>query len=245
MTNNWDFYFLQVDDKPASIYVDLGVHDSAPNPKLPHMAYVRLHMKEPRDDGLSSQTEFDTLIAVEDALKPLVDKETEYVGRCTTNSCRDFFFYISRPQTWATRVAFVMHAYGDYQYETGTREEPDWSSYLTYLYPSDADIQTIKNRHVCEALEGKGDKLSVPRELDHWAYFPDTDSLNSYVAEAGQLGFKVRAISSDGSRNDHCAQLWRIDIPAFNSIDDVTLPLFYLAAKHLGEYDGWESIIVT
>lgn len=48
ITDDWDFYFLQVDDKPASIY------DFAPNPKLPYMAYIRLHMREPRTDGLSS-----------------------------------------------------------------------------------------------------------------------------------------------------------------------------------------------
>jgi len=173
MTDDWDFYFLRVDDKPASIYVDLGAHGSAPNPKL------------------------------------------------------------------------RMRSFGGYQYEADSREEPDWSSYFSYLYPSDADRQTIENRRVCEALERNGDKLSEAREIDHWAYFPDAESLKAYVAEASQLGFEVRAISvPDESHQTYCAQLWRSDIPAFNAIDDVTLPLFDLAAKHGGEYDGWESIVV-
>ena len=247
MTDDWDFYFLRVDDKPASIYVDLGAHRSAPNPKLPHMAYVRLHMREPRDDGLSSQGEFDALVAVEDALKAtLVDADTDYVGRCTTNFCRDFFFYVSHPEAWPMRIAACMRSFSGYQYEVDTREEPDWSSYLSYLYPSDADRQTIQNRRVCEALERHGDKLSDAREIDHWAYFADPQSLNAYVAEAQDLGFKVRVVSApDEMRNNHCAQLWRSDIPAFHTIDDVTLPLFDLAAKHGGEYDGWESIVVT
>lgn len=247
MTDDWDFYFLRVDDKPASIYVDLGAHGFAPNPKLPHMAYVRLRMREPRSDGLSSREEFDALVAVEDALKAaLVDPETDYVGRCTTNSCRDFFFYVAHPGTWASRVAACMRSFGGYLYEADTREEPDWSSYFSYLYPSDADRQTIENRRVCEALERNGDKLSEAREIDHWAYFPDAESLKAYVAEATQLGFEVRAISvPDEAHRSYCARLWRSDIPAFNAIDDVTLPLFDLAAKHGGEYDGWESIVVT
>ncbi|WP_255991631.1 DUF695 domain-containing protein [Chitinolyticbacter albus] len=247
MTDDWDFYFLNVDDKPASIYVDLGVHDAAPNPALPHMAYVRLHMREPRDDGLSSQAEFDTLVAIEDALTAaLVNEETEYVGRCTTNFCRDFFFYVARPQAWSTRVAACMRAFEGYQYDVGTREEPDWSSYFSYLYPSDADLQTIENRRVCEALERNGDKLSEAREIDHWAYFGNEASLHAYVEAARQLGFKVRTISDDDEAcNKHCAQLWRSDIPAFNTIDDVTLPLFNLAATHGGEYDGWESVVVN
>lgn len=247
MTDDWDFYFLQVDDQPASIYVDLGTYASAPNPQLPHMAYVRLQMREPRDDGLSSQAEFDTLVAVEDALKAaLVDGGTDYVGRCTTNGCRDFFFYVAQPQRWSTRVAACMRSFADYRYKAGTQEEADWSCYLSYLYPSEADRQTIENRRVCYAMEQNGDKLSEAREIDHWAYFANAESLNAYVAEAMCLGFAVREISApDDASDQHCAQLWRSDIPAFNAIDDVTLPLFNLAAKHGGEYDGWESVVVA
>lgn len=247
MTDNWDFYFLQVDDKPASIYLDLGARDFAPNPELPHMAYVRLHMKHPRDDGLSSREEFDALAAVEDALTAaLVDVETDYVGRCTTDSCRDFFFYVARPQAWSSRVATCLRSFADYRYETGTRDEPDWSSYLSYLYPSDADRQTIENRRVCAMLAQNGDRLCAPREIDHWAYFPEAGLLNAYVKEALGLGFKVRSISAPDDRHDHhCARIWRSDTPAFDAIDDITLPLHYLAAKHGGEYDGWESVVVT
>jgi regulator of RNase E activity RraB len=247
MTDRWDFYFLRVDDKPASIYLDLGAHESAPNPKLTHMAYVRLHMREARDDGLSSQTEFDALNAVEDALTAaLVNEETNYVGRCTADFYRDFFFYVSQAQDWSSRVAACMRSFGNYRYEAGAREEPDWATYFSLLYPSDTDMESIENRHICEALERKGDKLSEAREIDHWAYFADKISLDAYVAEARQLGFKVREIRPpDDTCERHCAQLWRSDIPAFNAIDAVTLPLFNLAAKHGGEYDGWETFVVT
>lgn len=116
-----------------------------------------------------------------------------------------------------------MLSFDGYPYEADTREEPGWSSYFSYLYPSTADRQTIQNRRICEALERNGDKLSEPREIDHWAYFASAKSLTAYVKEALQLGVKVRAISAP----------------------DDTLPLFNLAAKNGGKYDGWESIVVT
>lgn len=246
MTDDWDFYFLRVDDKPASIYVDLGARKSAPDPRLPCMAYVRLHMKAPRSDGLSSQEEFETLVAIEDLLKGgLVGADTDYVGRCTTNSCRDFFFYVAEPATWTERVRRCMNEFPSYEYEAGTRQEPEWSSYLSYLYPSEADRQTIENRRVCEALERNGDQLSEPREIDHWAYFSDEASLRAYVEGASQLGFAVRAISAPHDPSGrHCAQLWRMDVPSFQAIDGVTLALFKLASTHGGEYDGWESVVV-
>jgi regulator of RNase E activity RraB len=39
--------------------------------------------------------------------------------------------------------------------------------------------------------------------------------------------------------------MWRTDVPTFDAIDEITGPLFNLAQKHGGEYDGWESIVVT
>lgn len=30
MSDNWDFYFCRIEDEPASIFVDLGIHDDAP-----------------------------------------------------------------------------------------------------------------------------------------------------------------------------------------------------------------------
>ena len=247
MTDDWDFYFVHVDSKPASMYVDLGAHADAPNPALPHMAYVRLRMNSPREDGLSSQGEFDTLVQIEDALKAaLIDDATDYVGRCTTDGCRDFFFYVGQPGSWSSRVERCMRAFAGHEYQTGTREEPDWSSYFSYLYPSDADRQTIENRRVCEALERNGDKLEAEREIDHWAYFPDAGSLQRYVDAAATLGFAVRAISApDEEQEFHCAQLWRVDVPSYNTIDDVTLPLFRLAAEHGGNYDGWETVVLA
>ncbi|ADE11353.1 DUF695 domain-containing protein [Sideroxydans lithotrophicus] len=247
MTDDWDFYFLNVDNKPASMFVDLGAHRLAPYSDLSHMAYIRLEMKSPRDDGLSSQEEYDSLLSIEKAIEAhLVDDEADYLGRCTTNSCRDFFFYIAQPQNWAERVANCMRAFPTYRYEVGNREDAGWSTYFSYLYPSPSNRQTIENRRVCEALERNGDKLRQSREIDHWSSFSEAAGRHAFVVEAMQLGFAVRSLSElDKGNTRYVAQLWRTDIPALNTIDDVTLPLFNLAYKHGGEYDGWESIVVT
>ena len=246
MTEDWDFYFVRVEGKLASMFVDLGAHSAAPNPNLPFMAYVRLHLKRPRENGLSSQDEFETLVAIEDALKAaLVGESIDYVGRATTNSCRDFVFYVAPQTDWQTQVAACIRSFDGYQYIAETREESDWSTYFNYLYPSDEDRQVIENRRVCETLESHGDLLSVAREIDHWAYFSDAKALNAYAADAQKLGFNVRElIHPDQNSARHCAQLWRLDTPAYDSIDGITLPLFNMAVTHGGEYDGWESVVV-
>lgn len=247
MTDDWDFHFLRVEDKPASIYVDLGALEFAPVAALPVLAYVRLRMNAPRADGLSSQEEFDALVAIEDHLEQqLAGSGTAYVGRCTTNACRDFFFYLADAAGWAARVADSMRAFPDYRFQADTRPEPDWACYREYLYPGPAAMQTIENRRVCDALSRHGDRLGAAREIDHWAYFPDARGRDAFVAAAHRLGFATRVVfDPDDEDPRYGAQIWRADIPSLAGIDDITLPLFELALEHGGEYDGWESVVVS
>jgi len=61
MSDDWDFYFCRVDDKPASIFLDLGIEKEAPVYGFSVMAYVRIRMQAKRDDGLSSPSAYTQL----------------------------------------------------------------------------------------------------------------------------------------------------------------------------------------
>jgi regulator of RNase E activity RraB len=247
MTDNWDFYASRVDGGPASIFVDLGIVADAPLSSHPYMAYVRLHMNQPRPDGLSSNEEFDTLVEIENALEArLCENEVGYVGRNTSGGFRDFYFYVSTETGWQSRVDAALAEFERYKYETGTREDSDWSVYLNFLLPGAVDRQRIENRRVCEALERYGDKLTLSREIDHWSYFPSRESVEAFIAEVTSDGFQVRDrhVSEDGDLR-FGAQVWRIDTPSYDQIDRVTLPLFEAAERHQGQYDGWECPVAA
>jgi len=246
MNEHWDYYFLRVDEQPASIFLNLALFDEAPLEHLPHMAYVRLYMQTPREDGLSNQDEFDALTALEDhVVGSLLGNDTAYVGRCTTQGCRDFFFYVANAEDWAARAAKAFELYPDYEYDTGTREDEDWALYFGYLYPSPMDIQTIQNRRVCEALEQDGDTLQMPRPIDHYAYFKTPANADAFVAAATPLGYEVKARGEPTETHDeYGVQLCREDTPSHEQIDAITLPLYELALQFEGEYDGWECPVV-
>jgi hypothetical protein len=59
------------------------------------MAYFSERMHALRPDGLSSQDEFDHLVALECSLETRVKAEAGAVhaGRCTTGGCHDFYRY--------------------------------------------------------------------------------------------------------------------------------------------------------
>jgi uncharacterized protein (TIGR01619 family) len=245
LSDNWDFYLCRVDDQPASIYVDLGIKEEAPLAGYPVMAYVQLNMRAARDDGLSSRAEFDALIAIEEHIVPQLcsGAEAVFVGRNTSNGCRDFYFYRESVNGWAERVAAAMAAFPDYRYESGSRSDPDWQTYFDFLFPNDYSLQSILNRRVCDALRREGDHLSEPREIDHWAYFTAKEVRNEFIAEAERLGFKVRTDLDDESGR-YGAQVFRSDIPGYETIDDLTWPLYEAARKLGGEYDGWETFVM-
>jgi regulator of RNase E activity RraB len=247
MTEEWDFYFLTVDHKPASIFLDMGAKKLAPVASLPFQAGLRIHMKAPREDGLSSKAEFDALVAIEDRLKAeLVSSQTAYVGRCTTDGCRDFYFYVEQPEVWEARAAACMKAAAEYDFEVFTEEDQTWSSYFEFLYPGARDQQRMGNRSVCSALEEKGDDLTAARDIDHWSYFRDADSRARFVRGAGELGFATRELSTtEDGEHRFVARVWRSDVPSYQTIDEVTLPLFDLAIACDGDYDGWECALVT
>jgi hypothetical protein len=247
MSDNWDFYLCRVDDEPASIFVDLGIARSAPTADYPYLAYISLHMQKPRTDGLSSQEEYESLSNIENRLSSLLDDNIAiYVGRNTSGGCRDYYFFAREVNAWKDLVSSAMMEFPDYKYDLGSHHDPDWKTYFAFLYPSDEDMERVHNRRVCESLESKGDLLNLPREIDHWIYFSDEESLTTFIATANKQGFKIRGfLTSKEPGKTHGVQLFRKDLPSFENIDDVTLPLYRAAKEAGGQYDGWESIVIN
>jgi hypothetical protein len=127
VSNDWDFYPLLIDSRPASIYVNLGLAKTAPVSAQPHMAYIRVFMRQPREDGLSSSEEFDVLLGLEDTL---IDRlasagATTYCGRNTSSGNRDFYFYTSDSAAFLASAEAAMAGHPEYKFEAGTRHDPE------------------------------------------------------------------------------------------------------------------------
>jgi len=248
MTDDWDFYFCRVDNRPASIFVDLGAAKDAPLGAYPVMSYVSLTMQNPRQDGLSSSEEFEALKSIEDHLDGELTsgRSAVYVGRNTSNGCRDFYFYCTDQLDWVTRVAESMRPFPGYTYKSSSRPDPEWRTYFDFLFPGDREMQSIQNRRVCESLQRQGDPLTQAREIDHWAYFPNRDARARFVKAATALGHMLRQEHDPQDDDDQFgAQVYRTDIPSLDGIDAVTWPLFNAAKEAGGEYDGWETVVMT
>ncbi len=243
MQGEWNFYACLIEDMPASIFLDLSLIGTVPLPGFDRLGYLRLYMNAPRPDGLSSNDEFDRLVALEDQvlaqLEP--DRRIRYVGRDTANGARTYYFYLAESVPFEDRAAQAMAAHPEYAFDAGEQDDPDWRVYRDFLYPRPRDLQAIRNRDVLQALRGHGDHLELPRPIDHWAYFPDAASAEAFAAWAEGEGFHLSPPppSSDGSFG---VRFDRIDQP--DAIDSINLPLVEKAKALGGDYDGWECQVI-
>ncbi|HVW02505.1 MAG TPA: DUF695 domain-containing protein [Planctomycetaceae bacterium] len=248
MSDHWDFYFAHVNDKPASLFVDLGIRESVPDPERPWLLWAWIYFQHPRDDGLSSSEEAETLSDIEDALNEAVENGVDgaLAGRITTDGRREFYYYGPSFAGFEDAIARGMERFAGYRWEAGSQQDPDWNQYLDLLYPGPRDWQRISNRHVIEQLQSSGDPLEKERPVQHWAYFPDEATRAQFVATIQPLGFSITSqevLEDEEHPLRYSVGCERVDHVDWDSINAVTLELFELANSLGGNYDGWGTSV--
>ena len=243
MPNQWGSYRLLVDDQPASILVDLG--QTGPVSPYEQMAFLRLRMLKPTENGLSSQEEYDELSRVENTVTNDIARgsETLYVGRNTSSGNRDFYFYTKDGRQFEQTAAEAMAAFPNYSFTTGSRSDPEWQTYFEFLYPSPGQMEQIKNQGVLERLAEHGDELTEPREIDHFAYFPKLADGQAFIALIQRQGFTATLAPMPSDASGYSVQFSKVDRPV--DMDGVTAGLLQSALTHRGTYDGWECPVIT
>ncbi|NOQ73604.1 MAG: DUF695 domain-containing protein [Crocinitomix sp.] len=245
--DHWDFYFLNVDDVISSIYLNLSLAEKSKNSSYGTLFWFSLKMNNPREDGLSSQEEFDFLQKFEDNLISFVSNNIDgtYVGRLTTNGRRDFYFYVSDGAILESSIPLFMEGFSNYAYESRSIMDSEWEQYYNFLYPSPRDLQKIMNRGVVGQLERNGDNLTKARNVFHWIYFRNEISMNEFIKQAIDWEYKIENSVFDKALGEHpyVLSISRIDFVDYSRIDEHTLPLWELAHENNAKYDGWETSV--
>jgi hypothetical protein len=246
MSDEWDFYPCHIEENLAFVLVDLGIRDEAPLTDLPLLVRIRVELKEPKEDGLNAQTEFDALKALEDDLRAhCTEHDLAYVGRITWKGLRDFYVYVDDADLHGDRLGAIAGDGHGYTWRRGTQKDPDWDTYREALYPTDGDWQVIQNRRLIDTLRQHGDSLEQERRIDHWLFFrrgPDRTKFRDLVTSHG---FEVGTEGEEPDRDrPWTLQIHHVAVPTFDGINDVTLALVELSGKLNGTYDGWETHVV-
>ena len=246
LPQNWDFFMCHIEGAPASIRTNLALIEVAPLEGLTQRLQFYIKMQNPRPDGLSSNEEYPILCDIEDA----IGEKAEATGAVSAGVVKsegflELWFYTQNAEALAKTCEEALQAFEGYQSGYNIAEDPEWEDYFGFLYPDEFSYQTMQNRKVLMQLEKNGDKMEVPREIDHFIYFKEAAQQQAFAKEAEAKGFKVRFNDdefvedrkAEGKEYPYMVEATREDSPL--DIDDIVWDLLELASPFEGNYDGW------
>jgi hypothetical protein len=239
---DWQFFPCTMGEYPALVTVDVGVAgvlEQTPD----QMLMVTLELETSTESGLPEDDEFTALDDQEDLWVAELDKVGGYlIGRVTTDGRRTMYAYTSGGEEHWKDVGDRITAKFGYEYDVVVFQDENHESYHQGLYPSADDWRVIADMKVMNAANEAGDVASIVRKIDHWSYFADRTSAESFVEAAGAEGFELNddpfRETEDGRVQVGCSHQGSLLLA---DLTHHTLWLRRKAEELGGNYDGWEA----
>ena len=241
---DFDFYMTMIDDKPASIVVDLAAGSAAPVESHPVLLGIRIPMRQPRPDGLRDGAELDALADIEDRFTDALVAEVDalYGGRVVHDGATTLYYYAPADarQRLDDDLPSITGDPGEYEPEWWVDDDPEWTLYDELLAPGPYDAQAIWNRRLLRVFEEKGDRMSEAREIDHFAYFPSREQADRAAASLLAAGFRCDDVAEPSDAGGAWGlQFHRLDALADGRPDEFVAEILDIILDEDGDYDGW------
>ena len=241
MNEYWEIYMKQLEGAAASVLANVGLalEDNEFKATYPIVGFVKVALKNPKENGLIDESEEDELSFLEDKLEASMIKFRigKYAGRIITQGSVTFLYYLQFTYNWQDFLEYALAEFEDFEISAGFQDDSEWNFYHNLLYPNVDEWQIINNHKVCEKLKESGDDLQTPRAIEHRVVF-DVSVPKEFIEAIQNEGFRVM------EQEDKSVKFYRKDKPFYYDIDAVTLTLIALSKEHGGMYDGWECSVV-
>ncbi len=246
---NWDVYMAQYEKGAGSMTLNMDLINVAPKEKLPFLLITGVKFENCREDGLPNSDEFEKLYNVSDNIERLLNGSVsfELVGTFTYQCERLDYIYLSDTISIRSQLTELYKSeFGNYEYYINLKRDESWEAYTKFLYPNDVTLEYMSNQKVLFQLQQAGDNLSKQRLVDHWIYFSRKSDEELYVKYIEGIGFKVESQEIDKNfKLPYQLHISRIDYIYPESINEITLELRKKAKDLNGDYDGWETFVIT
>lgn len=244
MLDAWYTFPAQMGDHRAFITYNHGYAEISKKDKRDFLLKVRVKIKNPTPAGMPTNEEFPVLSALDEKLdESLAEKGSVYVGRITVDGYRHFYFYLDiAEQTVSDTLEKVANA-TSYKLQHSYKHDPEKEGYWNDLYPTKDDWQVIQDMKVLDALKEGGDNPKKPREVFHWAYFPDKKVANSFGEWVEANDYKLISIELADEKNMMKVRFSHVGTMVLDDITRHTIGINRKATEMNGDYDGWETSI--
>ncbi len=241
----WICYLRFEQGPPATVVVDLAARDASQQERLPCCTTLQLRLEDVDQYGFPSPEEQQRYVEAEDAVLEALQEcgHCRHVGGTTGQGRRSLCWYAPEEAAPDETIRQVMNRFPHVQYELETKPDPHWNQYQSLL-PTAAEYQVFLDDQLLHRLREAGDRAEVPRNVEHWIYFPDAESRQRFSQRVQELGFQVK------SQQDEAENHLPFELVVQHAISmeparvhETTLRLLTLAEKCGGRYDGWETTI--
>ncbi|MGO8024041.1 DUF695 domain-containing protein [Rhizobium leguminosarum] len=242
---DWNTYYGNEAGRPTSITLDLQYQQSGAI-AFPTLVVLQLKLANPRQDGMPQGDEFNVVYGIEDRLLNLLSNSnnSRFVGHKFSAGMVKYFFYTSNSSAVAAAAAVISVEFPGRQLDQSIVQDVGWSVYREMLLPKGDDIQQMADNNVIQTLSVQGDDIHKPRIIDHYAYFSTTKDRENFKKAILGEGFQiVKESLNTASKAQWSIVFHRLDAPV--TITKATVELTHLAEQYSGDYDGWESPVIS
>ncbi|SEC43480.1 TIGR01619 family protein [Tenacibaculum sp. MAR_2009_124] len=243
VNQDWASFFCRIEDKPASIRLNLAHHEVAPINGYRQQIWFSVKLLHPDENGFTTREEFETINAIEDTIFDNISTKHDAIlaGAIKTDGRLDLYMYATATDGIEKIVIDTMlQQFKEYRYAVDFKEDKEWNDYYNFLYPNPYEFQTIQNGKVIMQLREHGDNPEMKRKVDHWIYFKNDDEANVFIEAVIDLGYEILSKEKNEEHEfQYNVNIGREDVIIPHEVNDYVWELMELANKSNGMYDGW------
>ena len=190
-----------------------------------------------------SATGFEEFLDTKESLIIALEHEdkAKYVGSRVVDGWSEFYFYASDSKGLDALVTSILKP-ANYIYESNVVRDAKWDFHYKNLLPNELELCHIQSEKIIYLLQEEGDKLEIPRDVEHYASFDTPTQKNKFLNSLDLEGFSFKdEISSDEFENG--IALVKRHAVTSEEVKKVVNELFAAIKKEQGYYEGWSTLL--
>lgn len=228
----WDFFEGWCEGKPARIDVDMRLAEDVPDEARPYLLRVRVPIAHAEPSFL------DAIVA--DVRSRF---EAAAIARVTTDDFVELVLHGTRHEGLKEAVQKIATERGHRAQVRAVLDSP-WLHVRDSILPNQWQYQWMQDRRVVEAMQQGGDRVEVPRPIDHTVYFRSVEAREQFTRAVAALGFEADAATDGDGHLRFGLIVRRRDPVSLDHIHAVVCELIEAAEEVGGQYDGWGAPLV-
>ncbi len=250
LEENWEMYSDNYENNlPGLTSFRMDLIEQAPLAEFPILLITGLVYRSKFSNGLPEIPTVKKLTDFRERLIEVLGKQYEfiYVGAFTYNYEQTEYFYLKSIKGVEDLMkAFYASEFPRQKYYLSVEVDSTWSCYREFLFPREEIHEQILDKQTIEQLQAAGDDLTQARRIDHWIYFQQEEDLERFKNKIVRKDFQIDSQKKVEDRAfPYQLKIWREDFVSVKNIYEITSLLQKLARRYDGEYDGWETFVVT